>query len=56
MATFLIAAVAIVLILIRPKKLPEAVWACSAALLLVLLRLVSPADALSAVRRGIDVY
>ncbi|MGI8746152.1 MAG: arsenic transporter [Bryobacteraceae bacterium] len=55
-AVWLIAAIAILLILIRPKAIPEAVWAGSAALLLVLFRLLSPSDALSAVGRGADVY
>jgi len=35
---------------------PEAVWACSGAGLLVVFRIVSPRDALAAVGRGTDVY
>jgi arsenical pump membrane protein len=51
-----ITAATILLILTRPKQIPEAVWAGSAALLLVVCRLISPGDALAAVRRGTDVY
>ncbi len=53
---WLITTAAILLILIRPKRILEAVWACSAALLLIVCRLISPHDALSAVGRGVDVY
>ncbi|HVV46910.1 MAG TPA: SLC13 family permease, partial [Bryobacteraceae bacterium] len=53
---WIIAAVTLLLILIRPKKSTEAVWACSGALLLLLLRLISPRDALAAIARGTDVY
>jgi len=51
-----ITAATILLILTRPKQIPEAVWAGSAALLLVVCRLISPGDALAAVGRGTDVY
>lgn len=54
--TWLIAGIALLLILIRPWRVPEAVWACAAAALLVILRIVSPRDALSAIGRGTDVY
>lgn len=53
---WLIAAIALLLILVRPWRVPEAVWACSGAALLVVFRIVSPGDALAAVRRGSDVY
>jgi arsenical pump membrane protein len=51
-----ITAATILLILTRPKQILEAVWASSAALLLVVCRLISPGDALAAVGRGTDVY
>jgi arsenical pump membrane protein len=51
-----IAVTTILLILARPRKIPEAVWACGGALLLVLCRLISPRDMLAAVGRGTDVY
>lgn len=54
--SWVIAAIALLLILIRPWQIAEAVWACTGAILLVLLRVLSPADALSAVARGTDVY
>lgn len=53
---WLIAAVTVVFILIRPWRVPEAVWASAGAILVVLLRILSPADALAALRRGTDVY
>jgi arsenical pump membrane protein len=43
-------------ILVRPKRWPEAVWACLGAILLLIFRFITPAQALSAVRRGTDVY
>jgi arsenical pump membrane protein len=51
-----IAGITILLILIRPWRVSESVWACSGAALLVALRVVTPRDALAAVRRGTDVY
>jgi arsenical pump membrane protein len=43
-------------IIFRPRQWPEVIWACLGALLLILLRLISPAAALSAIARGTDVY
>jgi arsenical pump membrane protein len=51
-----IAAFATAGVIVRPFKWPEAVWAVAGALLLVLLGLLSPAHALSAVGKGTDVY
>jgi arsenical pump membrane protein len=48
--------ITILLILVRPKRIPEAVWAVSAALIFVLLRVLSPREALAATARGMDVY
>lgn len=53
---WLIAALTLLLILIRPRKISEAVWACSGAVLLVIFRAISPAGALAAIGRGTDVY
>jgi arsenical pump membrane protein len=43
-------------VLIRPWRLPEAVWACAGAALLVLFGLLAPGDAWAAILRGSDVY
>src|SRR5579883_2168021 len=58
MSVFLwsVTAITILLILIRPKQIPEAVWACSGALLLVIGRAIAPGEAIHAVGKGMDVY
>lgn len=43
-------------VIVRPFKITEAVWAVSGALLLVLLQLISPADAWAGICKGTDVY
>jgi arsenical pump membrane protein len=53
---WIIAAVTLLLILARPWRVSEGIWACAGAALLVVFRIVSPADALAAVGRGTDVY
>jgi arsenical pump membrane protein len=53
---WIIATLTVLAILIRPKRWPEAVWACLGAGLLVLFRYLSPEQALAAVERGTDVY
>jgi arsenical pump membrane protein len=55
-SVWVIAASTILLILAGPRRIPEAVWACAGALLLVACRLISPRDAWAAVGRGTDVY
>jgi hypothetical protein len=55
-AIWLIAASTITGILLRPRGWSEAVWACLGASLLILLRLLPAEQALSAVRKGADVY
>lgn len=50
-----ITAGAIAGVLFRPKEWPEAVWACLGALLLVVLRLITPAQAITAIGKGTDV-
>jgi arsenical pump membrane protein len=53
---WLIAALAILGIIVRPWGLPEAVWAVSGGAILVLGSLLSPHDAWMAVEKGTDVY
>ena len=43
-------------VIIRPFKWPEAIWAVSGALLLLLFRLISPQEAANGVAKGLDVY
>ncbi len=43
-------------VIIRPFSWPEYIWAVGGAVLLVVLGLLSPADAVSGVERGTDVY
>lgn len=43
-------------LLFRPKELPEAVWSCTGAVLLVVFGLLPLAQAGSAVAKGTDVY
>jgi arsenical pump membrane protein len=52
----LIVAVSILLMLIRPRKIPEVYWISGGALLLILLRLVSLPLAGRAIMKGSDVY
>jgi arsenical pump membrane protein len=55
-ATWCIAASAIAGVIVRPWKLPEALWAVLAALALIVLSLISLPDAAKAVLKGTDVY
>lgn len=55
-ATWSIAAAAVVGVITRPRNWPEAWWAASGALALVLFSLISPTEALTAVGKGTDVY
>ena len=43
-------------VIIRPFRLPEAVWAMAGAILLVALGLLPVTDALAGIRKGVDVY
>jgi len=54
--TWMIAALATGGVILRPFKLPEAIWAMAGAALLILLGLISIPDALTGVARGTDVY
>jgi len=53
---WIIAALTVLAILIRPKNWPEAVWPVIGATLLVVFRLLGPGDAFAAVRQGTSVY
>jgi len=53
---WVVSALAIAGVILRPGGLPEAVWAVGGALLLVILGLITPATALHGVARGADVY
>ena len=56
MLVWLIAAATIAAILIRPRNLPEAIWACCGAVLLVICRALPVTQAVSAMGKGTDVY
>ena len=43
-------------VIIRPFRLPEAIWALAGAAALVLFRLLGWNDALAGIEKGIDVY
>ena len=55
-ATWAIAAAVILGVIVRPFKLPEALWAVVGALLLVVTSLLPVRDAMHAVGEGLDVY
>lgn len=53
---WIISFLAIAGVIIRPFKLPEAIWAVSGAILLVIVGLIKPAEGLSGISKGADVY
>ncbi|MDF2432516.1 MAG: arsenical pump rane protein [Mucilaginibacter sp.] len=55
-AIWIISILAISGVIIRPFNLPEAVWAVAGAALLIAFRLILPAEALTGMSKGIDVY
>ena len=55
-ATWVIAVVATLGVIVRPWHLPEFVWAVAGAVLLVLLGLLPWSDAVAAAGKGVDVY
>ena len=55
-AIWSVAALATAGVILRPFKLPEAVWAVAGAVALVSLGLVPPGTALRGVLKGLDVY
>jgi arsenical pump membrane protein len=54
--TWGIATLAIAGVIVRPWRLPEATWAVLGAAALILFTLISPSNALLAIRKGTDVY
>ncbi|MGH2649516.1 MAG: arsenic transporter [Ginsengibacter sp.] len=55
-AIWIIALLSIAGIIIRPFKMPEATWAVTGAVLLVLCRLILPSEGITGASKGIDVY
>ena len=55
-AILIIAFLSIAGVIIRPFKVPEAVWAFGGACLLILCTLISPSEGLAGLLKGIDVY
>ena len=53
---WIIALLSIAGVIIRPFKTPEVLWALAGAVLLVLLQLLLPAEALAGILKGTDVY
>lgn len=43
-------------VIIRPFKIAEAMWAVAGAVLLVVLRLISPSEGIAGITKGTDVY
>ncbi|WP_460503909.1 SLC13 family permease, partial [Hymenobacter agri] len=53
---WLISALSIGLVISRPFKIPEFVWAVGGAVLLLVLQLLTPAEGVAGVAKGLDVY
>jgi arsenical pump membrane protein len=53
---WIISLISIGAVIIRPFRIPEAVWATSGALLLLVLGLLSPSEELRGIGKGMDVY
>ncbi|NML64928.1 arsenic transporter [Hymenobacter sp. RP-2-7] len=51
-----ISAISIALVILRPLRVPEFVWAAGGAGLLLVLRLLTPSEGLAGVAKGLDVY
>jgi len=56
LATWSIAALSVLGVIVRPWRIPEALWAISGAAALALFSLVPLSDALAAIVKGTDVY
>lgn len=54
--TWIISFLAIAGVIIRPFKIPEAVWAVSGAILLIICRLILPSEGITGILKGTDVY
>lgn len=55
-AVIAVAAATALCLIIRPFRLPEALWAVLAAIILLATGLVAPSEALAGARKGLDVY
>jgi arsenical pump membrane protein len=55
-ATWTIAAASTAGVIIRPWRIPEAVWAATGAAVLLIAGLISPSASLGAIAKGTDVY
>src|SRR5579862_4651637 len=53
---WIIAVLSIAGVIIRPLKVPEAVWAVSGAVILIICKLVLPSEGLKGFINGTDVY
>ncbi|WP_151089053.1 arsenic transporter [Hymenobacter baengnokdamensis] len=53
---WIISALSIALVISRPFKIPEFVWAVGGAALLLIFRLLTPREGLAGVAKGLDVY
>ena len=53
---WIISFLAIAGVIIRPFKIPEAVWAVTGAIILVVFQLMLPSEALTGISKGTDVY
>jgi arsenical pump membrane protein len=53
---WVISALSIALVIIRPFRVPEFVWAASGAVLLLVLRLLTLPEGVAGVAKGLDVY
>jgi arsenical pump membrane protein len=56
LVTWTIAASTVVAMLVRPRRIPEAIWACLGAGLLLAFHLIPFSEALGAITKGYDVY
>lgn len=53
---WIIAFLAIAGVIIRPFNIPEAVWAVTGAILLIICRLILPSEGITGILKGTDVY
>lgn len=56
LSIWIISFLAISGVIIRPFKIPEAIWAVTGAILLVVLGLILPSDGFAGITKGTDVY
>src|SRR5258708_8187453 len=54
--TWSIAASTVAAMFVQPRRIPEAIWACVGAGLLLVCHLISFSEALGAITKGYDVY